>query len=74
VGPDEDVFTRMAKDAQEKPIRVNQLRKQMLKAVDSQTGQPLFKPLLNVKEDEGKSKARKSHVKQDGGIGNYLYK
>ena len=43
----------MAKDAQEKPLRVKQLRKQMLKPVDSETGQPLFKPLLNIK-DEGK--------------------
>lgn len=64
----------MAKDALDKPRRDDKLRRMAMKPVDTETGQPLFKPqLIQNDQDEGAIEQRKALIKNEGGIGNYLY-
>lgn len=65
----------MAKDVEDKSRREDVLRKKALKQVDSETGQPLFTPqLIPTELEEAVIAQRKSAIKNEGGIGNYLYK
>jgi len=65
----------MAKDVEEKSRREDKLRQKALRPVDSETGEPLCTPqLIPTEQEEAVIAQRKSAIKNEGGIGNYLYK